>query len=46
MEILKKYSEKNLVLVITHDHSILKDADCVIEMWDGDISAVKEASEI
>ncbi|MBQ9956707.1 MAG: ABC transporter ATP-binding protein [Ruminococcus sp.] len=46
MEILKKYSEENLVLVITHDRSILKDADCVIEMWDGDISAVKEASEI
>lgn len=46
MEILKKYSEENLVLVITHDRSILKDADRVIEMWDGDISAVKEASEI
>jgi len=46
MEILKKYSEENLVLVITHDRSILKDADCVIEMWDGDISAVKEASDI
>lgn len=46
MEILKKYSEENLVLVITHDRSILKEADCVIEMWDGDISAVKEASDI
>lgn len=46
MEILKKYSEENLVLVITHDRSILKDADRVIEMWDGDISAVKEADKI
>ncbi|MBQ7131082.1 MAG: ABC transporter ATP-binding protein [Oscillospiraceae bacterium] len=46
MEILKKYSEENLVLVITHDRSILKDADSVIEMWDGDISAIKEANEI
>lgn len=46
MEILKDYSKENLVLVITHDRSILKDADSVIEMWDGDISAVKEASEI
>ena len=46
MEILKEYSKDNLVLVITHDRSILKDADSVIEMWDGDISAIKEASEI
>ncbi len=46
MEILKNYSKENLVVVITHDRSILKDADSVIEMWDGDISAVKEASEI
>lgn len=46
MEILKEYSKENLVLVITHDRSILKDADSIIEMWDGDISAVKEASEI
>lgn len=41
MEILKEYAEKNLVLVITHDRSILKNADHVIEMWDGTISAVK-----
>ncbi len=46
MEILREYAKENLVLVITHDRSILKDADRVIEMWDGDISAVKEASEI
>lgn len=42
MEILKEYAKNNLVLVITHDRSILKDADRVIEMWDGNVSAVKE----
>ena len=41
MEILKEYAKENLVLVITHDRSILKDADSVIEMWDGDISTIK-----
>ena len=41
MEILKEYAKNNLVLVITHDPSILKDADSVIEMWDGNISAIK-----
>ena len=43
MDILKEYSSENLVLVITHDHSILKDADRVIEMWDGDLSRKEEA---
>lgn len=38
MKILKKYSDDRLVLVVTHDRSILKDADRIIEMWDGEIS--------
>ncbi|MBQ7943796.1 MAG: ABC transporter ATP-binding protein [Lachnospiraceae bacterium] len=41
MDILKEYAKENLVLVITHDHSILKDADCIVEMWDGNLSAKK-----
>ena len=42
MKILKKYSEDRLVLVITHDRSILKDSDMIIEMWDGNISNSEE----
>ena len=38
MRILKKYSEKRLVMVITHDKSILTDADLVLEIWDGELS--------
>lgn len=38
MKILKRYSDERLVLVVTHDRSILKDADRIIEMWDGEIS--------
>ncbi|MBE5958424.1 MAG: ABC transporter ATP-binding protein [Lachnospiraceae bacterium] len=38
MKILKKYSAERLVLVVTHDRSILKDADRIIEMWDGEVS--------
>lgn len=45
MEILKDYAKENLVLVITHDRSILKDADSIIEMWDGNISAIKGGDE-
>lgn len=38
MDILKEYAKDNLVIVITHDHSILKGADRVIEIWDGNIN--------
>ena len=45
MKILKKYSEDRLVLVVTHDRSILSDSDMIIEMWDGDISRIPEKKE-
>ncbi len=38
MNYLKEYAKNHLVMVITHDHSILKDADRIIEIWDGAIS--------
>ena len=38
MKILKEYSKDRLVLVVTHDKSILKDSDRIIEMWDGQIN--------
>ena len=42
MRVLREYADEHLVLVVTHDRSILQDADRVIEIWDGRISAVKE----
>ncbi len=45
MEVLRDYAKDSLVLVITHDRSILKGADQVIEMWDGNISAIKDGEE-
>lgn len=41
MDILKEYAQNHLVLVITHDRSILKDAERIIEIWDGEISSDK-----
>ena len=38
MRILKDYSKERLVLVVTHDRSILSDVDLLVEMWDGTIS--------
>lgn len=40
MDILKEYSKNHLVVVITHDLSILRDADMIVEMWDGTVSKV------
>lgn len=38
MDYLKEYAKDHLVVVITHDTTILKDADYVLQMWDGAIS--------
>ena len=38
MKILKKYSEDRLVLVVSHDRTILKESDMIIEMWDGEVT--------
>ena len=46
MNRLKEYSKNRLVIVITHDRSIMKDADMMVEVWDGSISSVKKAEEI
>lgn len=45
MDRLKEYSRNRLVVVITHDHSIIKDADITVEVWDGKIAGVTRATE-
>ncbi|MBR5058932.1 MAG: ABC transporter ATP-binding protein [Clostridiales bacterium] len=40
MDRLKEYSKDRLVRVITHDTSIIQDADMVVKIWDGAISEV------
>lgn len=45
MERLKEYSKERLVLVITHDTSIIQDADMIIKIWDGAISEVEMKGE-
>lgn len=44
MRILKEYAKDRLVLVVTHDRSILSDVDVLMEMWDGTISSMGERS--
>ena len=40
MDRLREYAKERLVVVITHDHSILNDSDITIEVWDGTVSSV------
>lgn len=42
MKILKKYAERRLVIVVTHDRSILSDVDLLVEMWDGKLSSMEK----
>lgn len=41
MNRLKEYAQDRLVLVITHDTSIIQDADMIVKIWDGAISDVE-----
>ena len=41
MNVLEGYSRQHLVLVITHDTSILKEADGRVHMWDGRVSSLE-----
>lgn len=42
MDILKDFAKDHLVIVITHDRSILNGADSIIQMWDGEISKISD----
>jgi putative ABC transport system ATP-binding protein len=46
MKILKSYAKDKLVIVVTHDRSILTDVDMTVEMWDGNISSINRKEEI
>lgn len=42
MKVLSKYKSKSLIIVVTHDPSILDEADEIINILDGEITGVEE----
>lgn len=38
MKVLSEYSKEKLVIVVTHDTTILSEAEKIIEIWDGKLS--------
>lgn len=41
MKLLDEYTSKALVIVVTHDPSILENADDIINIWDGTVTSVE-----
>jgi putative ABC transport system ATP-binding protein len=41
MTLLEEYSENAMVIIVTHDESILKNANTIIHIWDGTIAEVR-----
>lgn len=42
MDLLAEYKSKALIIVVTHDASILKNADDIINIWDGAITSIEK----
>lgn len=45
MDLLCEYKDKSLIIVVTHDKSILKNADEIINIWDGEVVSIEAGSE-
>lgn len=41
MKLLDEYKSTTLIIVVTHDSSILENADDIINIWDGAITSIK-----
>lgn len=42
MDLLNSYKENMLIVIVTHDKSILKHADRIVNIWDGEIRSIEE----
>ena len=42
MKLLDEYKNNALVIIVTHDASILENADDIINIWDGSITSIKK----
>ena len=42
MKMLDEYKKNALIVIVTHDKTILKDADAIVNIWDGSITSIEE----
>jgi len=45
MDFLKNYRKKKMILIVTHDKSILRDADNMVNMFDGKIASTTKGEK-
>lgn len=46
MNILNEYKNNALVIIVTHDKSILKNADSIINIWDGEVESIEGREKV
>jgi putative ABC transport system ATP-binding protein len=46
MKVLERFKNKATLIVVTHDPSILSNADEIINIWDGEVKSRMEAREV
>jgi putative ABC transport system ATP-binding protein len=46
MKLLNEYKHNTLIIIVTHDASILEDADDVINIWDGSITSIEKRRQV
>lgn len=46
MKVLERFKEKATLIVVTHDPCILKNADEIIDIWDGEIKSKQEKRNV
>jgi putative ABC transport system ATP-binding protein len=46
MNLLDEYKKKSLIVIVTHDRSILKNADSIVNIWDGQIQKIEKREKV
>ncbi|WP_234123564.1 ABC transporter ATP-binding protein [Clostridium hydrogenum] len=45
MEFFKSYGKEKMIIIVTHDKTILKDADSIINMFDGKVASIEKGDK-
>ena len=46
MNVLNEYKKEALIIIVTHDKTILKNADAIVNIWDGEIANIEKREKV
>lgn len=46
MNVLNDYKKNSLIIIVTHDKTILKNADSIVNIWDGEIQNIEKREKV